>query len=888
MSLLRWRSARTSVFLLLLITLSACQLGPAPLRVPENPEPSPTPLLAEVFMRVQLDYLEVEKLDESELLSQALLSLERSIPELRVQLPPEHEGDHFRVLLYEQPLATLAPPATLRALLNELQPLLLNLNQRLPDYSVRHLEQVALLGLMPALDQHSVVLPPTNYAEFNENTQGRFAGVGIVVGMRDEQLTILSVMEDGPAQQAGLATDDRVLRIDGEETSGMSLNAIVQRLRGPIGTSIELDLARDNTELTVTLQRADIEVPSTATLDLPLGEEAASGKLRYVRLRMFQANTSQDLEEHLADLEDVRGLILDMRGNPGGLLREAIRVSDLFLPPNKRIVSTQTNSDLDGFDSHQLLLPSALQEIPLVILVNAESASASEIVSAALQAHQRAIVVGEPTFGKGTVQSVWPVVDDFGLKLTIARYLTPENRSIQDVGVTPNLRLDPLRFSPETVRLRSLQQEPQDGALVLHYLRMPQDAMVLDELPLNEDVLAQDDFVRVAQTLLEQRTTDEPLSQTLQRLHPQLQREAEAEILRQLRQQADLDWALSAPSTADHQLELQLITEQQNTEGMWEEVLSPLRPKRPLRLRVQALNAGDTTLERLLVTTESPQAWLNHLEFPFGRLAPGESESWTHLLPLDEKTPPFWLPVTFRAFAGADQELLTRHVRWSLEPEPVAKLQMELAFRDNGDFHSQGNGDGIPQATETIALPFRLTWQGSDTPEQLIVIAASTEDRLEWLRDRVEFDEVRAGEEIEDHLLVRLPPALADTGRWQIVIFSQRSDQPLWRYQWDGDEAPHSPLVGPTVEPAFVFQADILSTYSTERIWQLQAHDAEGLRDAFWFVNQRQQAYLPLNGVPTSALSVATELEKGQNEIELFVRDRFGLATRLRWFVWRE
>ena len=213
------------------ILLSGCLPGLSGPELPEEPEPSPTPLLAEVLMRIQLDYLELGRLDFSELQEAALLALEREIAEVRV-VTPQSKSESQRILFRESTLVKLDSPLSLREMYEGLQSLILKLHEKLPEYQSTELELIALGAIMSSLDPHSVVLPPSSYAEFNENTRGRFAGVGIVIGIRDKQLTIISLMEGGPAERAGLRIGDQVKEIDGESTKKMSLSAIMQGLRG--------------------------------------------------------------------------------------------------------------------------------------------------------------------------------------------------------------------------------------------------------------------------------------------------------------------------------------------------------------------------------------------------------------------------------------------------------------------------------------------------------------------------------------------------------------------------------------------------------------------------------------------------------------------------------
>ena len=866
------------------ILLFGCLPGLSGPELPEEPEPSPTPLLAEVLMRIQLDYLELGRLDFPELQEAALLALEREIAEVRV-VTPQSKSESQRVLFREKTLVKLDSPLSLREMYEGLQSLILKLREKLPEYQSTELELIALGAIMSGLDPHSVVLPPSSYAEFNENTRGRFAGVGIVIGIRDKQLTIISLMEGGPAERAGLRIGDQVKEIDGESTKKMSLSAIMQGLRGEIGSRMDLTVERSGKEITYELQREDIQISSSDSVDLRFDDGIP---VRYIRLKLFQEDTSTDLEKQLENLDSVAGLILDLRGNPGGLLQEAIRVSDLFLPPEKRIVSTQTNTDLTSYDSHQLLSSPKIQNIPIVVLVNGQSASASEIVSAALKVNNRAIVVGEQTFGKGSVQSIWGMPGNFGLKMTIAHYLTPDNLSIQDVGVQPDLQLDPLYLSENDIHLRSLQQESKAENYILHYMRDSEDEETDMDKPLSAAEIENDDYVRIAVRLLREHLPyQEPMKATLARSHPMLQAQAEKEVVIEISKQAELDWTLSSPSPTELP-ELQISFEQEIDLGVWEGITPPFASDRKLRIKVQLENKGSMPMERVLVVSESSIDWLDDIEFPFGKLEGGEKGLWVREIDVDQQENPSWLPLDFLVLEGEDQELLRKEFLWSVIPDELPTFSMGFQLIDNGTAGSVGNGDGIPQSGETLALKVNLEMQDPQELEEVVLRIGSSEDGLIWLQDRVEWKSLKDGQSYEENLLVRIPQGIEQFGRWQVALFVPRVDQALWNYHWMGKIGPEAIVEPPVLQTNFISDDLPILTGDEELIWKIDLSDDGGMEDLLCFVNGRKLNYFSLNNKRSEALVWNSPLLEGKNLIELVARDSQGASIRHQWHVWRE
>ncbi|MGA1126962.1 MAG: S41 family peptidase [bacterium] len=866
------------------ILLSGCLPGLSGPELPEEPEPSQTPLLAEVLMRIQLDYLELGRLDFSELQEAALLALEREIAEVRV-VTPQSKSESQRILFRESTLVKLDSPLSLREMYEGLQSLILKLHEKLPEYQSTELELIALGAIMSSLDPHSVVLPPSSYAEFNENTRGRFAGVGIVIGIRDKQLTIISLMEGGPAERAGLRIGDQVKEIDGESTKKMSLSAIMQGLRGEIGSRMDLTVERSGKEITYELQREDIQISSSDSVDLRFDDGIP---VRYLRLKLFQEDTSTDLEKQLDNLDSVAGLILDLRGNPGGLLQEAVRVSDLFLPPEKRIVSTQTNTDLTSYDSHQLLSSPKIQNIPIVVLVNGQSASASEIVSAALKVNNRAIVVGEQTFGKGSVQSIWGMPGNFGLKMTIARYLTPDNLSIQDVGVQPDLQLDPLYLLENDIHLRSLQQESKAENYILHYMRDSEDEETDMDKPLSAAEIENDDYVRIAVRLLREHLPyQETMKATLARSHAMLQAQAEKEVVSEILQQAKLDWTLSSPSPTELP-ELQISFEQEIDLGVWQGITPPFAPDRKLRIKVQLENKGSMPMERVLVVSESSIDWLDDIEFPFGKLEGGEKGLWVREIDVDQQENPSWLPLDFLVLEGEDQELLRKEFLWSVVPDALPTFSMGFQIIDNGSAGSVGNGDGIPQSGETLALKVNLEMQDPQELEEVVLRIGSSEDGLIWLQDRVEWKSLKDGQSYEENLLVRIPQGIEQLGRWQVALFVPRVDQALWNYHWMGKIGPEARVEPPVLQTNFIRDDLPILTRDEELIWNIDLSDDNGLEDLQCFVNGKKLNYFSLNNKRSEALVWNSPLLEGKNLIELVARDSLGASIRHQWHVWRD
>ncbi len=293
----------------------------------------------------------------------------------------------------------------------------------------------AIQGMLNALDPHSSYMKPDEYKELQVETKGSFSGIGIEISQKEGVLTVVSPIEGTPADKAGLKPNDKIIKIGDKSTKDMTLTEAVKLLRGPKGTEVSISIFRDGlTELKeITLKRDVIPIKSVRFERLEDG-------YGYIRISNFLTKTIDDFKAALAALEeqgDIKGLILDMRNNPGGLLEQAVKISDEFLDEG---LVVYTDGRVENQRMKFMAYPNGQKNhYPIVVLVNEGSASASEIVAGALQDHKKAIVIGTQTFGKGSVQTVIPLPDGSAVRLTTARYYTPNGRSIQAKGITPDI-----------------------------------------------------------------------------------------------------------------------------------------------------------------------------------------------------------------------------------------------------------------------------------------------------------------------------------------------------------------------------------------------------------------------------------------------------------------
>jgi carboxyl-terminal processing protease len=415
---------------------------------PKNYDLRQLKVVNEVLKNVRDKYVDPKRVKPKDMLLSSLNYVQRDVAQIivihdetspTVKVRVDTQEREFRV---DNVLGLWDVSARLREIFDFVQE-----NLKGTEVDLREVEYAACNGMLHTLDPHSVLLSPEAYKEMNLSTSGQFGGLGIVISIRDQQLTVMNPMPGTPAFRAGVKKYDRIVKIGGESTLNMGLNEAVQHLRGAPGTKVTVWIRRDGPDgwqqaKPFELTREVIKVQSVESK--PLGDG-----IGYIRLKQFQANTAKDLDEALVSLRkngEIKGIVLDLRGNPGGLLEQAARVADKFLTSGP-IVATVGNPGSGEDREEKVAHPDGTEpNYPIALLINGSSASASEIVAGALKNHDRAVLIGETSFGKGSVQLVFTELPDrAALKLTIAQYLTePGDISIQGTGVTPDIELDPM------------------------------------------------------------------------------------------------------------------------------------------------------------------------------------------------------------------------------------------------------------------------------------------------------------------------------------------------------------------------------------------------------------------------------------------------------------
>ncbi|HYO53112.1 MXAN_5808 family serine peptidase [Archangium sp.] len=642
-----------------------------------------------------------------------------------------------------------------------------NKNMR-PIDDTRDIEYAAVNGMLSTLDPHSVLLRPEVYREMKLSTKGEFGGLGFVIQMREGNLTVVKVLPKTPAHRAGIQKDDQIKKIGEESTVNMDLNEAVSKLRGPVDSRVSITVERKGWEKPrpMTLNRAMISIESVQ-------HKLLAGNVGYVRLKNFQGNTTRDLQAALTEMRrqteskgGLKGVVLDMRGNPGGLLEQAIQVSDTFLS-NGTIVSTVGLSD--KLREEKRARPDEGEDAyPVAVLVNAGSASASEIVAGALKNLNRAVIIGRQTFGKGSVQVLYDFPDDSALKLTIAKYLTPGDVSIQEVGIVPDIELVPSAVTDERVLVFAPRKTIGEADLDQHFgnpnsdsvakkredvlgREKPQESvkyLKLDEKQQQAIAKKQEEAAKNPETAAKDKahgTSANPLLDidsvgTGEELDDQMDAESQDEVKEDFEVQFARDYVLQMPYTDRRQMlqkgkdfvEKKRREEEQRINSAisalnvdWSAGATPKDAKlaatfspaadqriaagETFDLVLTAENKGTEALKRVRAWTESDNYYIDRREFLIGSLAPGEKKTWKVKVKLPKDLTSRRDEVTVKFFDdnGALPTTLVSELNFTELPRPAFAFNWQVV-----DECESCNRDGVAQRGEDITLVMDVTNTG--------------------------------------------------------------------------------------------------------------------------------------------------------------------------------
>ncbi|MFN3198191.1 MAG: MXAN_5808 family serine peptidase [Bradymonadia bacterium] len=734
-------------------------------------------VLNRAVIRIKENYVDPERIDERKMIGAAMQAIQRDVAELLVDVEKDDDGAPVKITVRIAEASEsfeVDDVDNLWKLSFKFKDIFKFIQANLKHHKkLRDVEYAAIDGMLSTLDPHSVLLRPEDHQEMKLSTRGKFGGLGIVISVREGQLVVVNPIEDTPASRAGVKAGDKLVQIGLDSTVNMALSEAVDMLRGPPNTKADIWLMREGWKKPrkFTLTRANIKVKSVTYKPL-------KKKIGLVRLRSFQGTTAQELKVAIKklsrEMKGLEGLIIDLRGNPGGLLDQAIKVSDMFIKSGTLVTTVGVGDKLR--EQKVATKAETRADLPLAVLINDGSASASEIVAGALKNHNRAVLVGQRSFGKGSVQVIYDNKDDSAIKLTIAQYLTPGDISIQSVGVAPDIQVKPITLTEnDTDFFRSEAFKRGEDELDMHlehksseiskaqrpthrvrYLQDPEKAKEIAESP---NKIIEDFEIEIATALLSQiKESHRPTF--LEKAGGVVQQFADREqgkIADNLEARG-VQWAAkpkdSGKNKAQGSVALELSTQE------------PIGAGDEFTFTATITNTGKTPFHQLRAFSRSRNSFFDGREFLFGTVPPGASRSWSLKLKMPKsiltRRDEVWLE--FRdAFTGEVAVSRTlkkpgKAVVKGLPTAPSIKISTaqlprpRFALTWRVDDSKLGNNDGLLQRGEEAELVVGITNVGEGRSFTTLATLRNDKDqpggRAVFIkRGRVNRDDMKPGDE---------------------------------------------------------------------------------------------------------------------------------------------
>ena len=710
-----------------------------------------TQIVSPVISYVNKYYIDKNKIEPVEMLKEGLSKLEQIIDEVLIEFPENRKSKNFTVQVMDNRKSfnykNITDIKDLTGIFDEVFAYI-GANYQPADKTYLEIEYAVVDAILKTLDSNSGIITPKIYKEFMIETEGSFGGLGIVIGIREGQLTVISPIEGTPAYLAGVKSKDKIVQIEDGSTINMSLLEAVSKLRGPKGTKVNIHVMREgfSNPKKFTIKRATIKIESVDAFVL---EE----NILYIKLRDFQKNSLSSIKEKANKLtgdniNSADGIILDLRGNPGGLLEQSKKISDLFLQSGN-IVTTQIGNDKKTYSASNDFYE---YRGKIVVLVDSGSASAAEIVAGALKNNNRALIVGEQTFGKGTVQQIFNLKDNAALKLTIASYLTPGDISIQDIGITPDIALQRVTLSKDNIDLIPNQSRNSDDKDSLQSIETPKYSIKFLEIntdpeedlleeALNSkqklDKISSDFAVLLSINIIKNSASPDTLSD-INFIENEINKYSineENKISLKLKD-LSIDWSQS--DNYKNASEIAVNINKSKT---------IVKAGDKIDISIDVKNIGGSPIQRLYAVTDSDNPVFNNKEYIFGKISAGQTKTWTNsfeipkwALSRDDK-----VELIFKDYNKNTINTYNVNVKTKQLPRPRFAFNYEIL--DDGKLGTKGNGNGIPEVNEIIGLKLKLKNIGNGVSEKsTLLLKNNVGEDLYLKKGRIKIEDIKPGE----------------------------------------------------------------------------------------------------------------------------------------------
>ncbi len=862
----------------------------------------------QAFMYIDAFYVDPKRVVPMKLLESAFRAVESQYPEVIVDLAPDKKMVTVRARGFDRSfdLSVLAGTADIARALDQVVGFVA---ERLgADVEKDKLLYLAVNGALRELDPHTNIFSTKHFKEFKTSTSGSFGGIGFTFNALDGELTIISPIPDTPAARAGLQSGDKIVFIDGVPTTNMSSDTAVGRMRGEPGTPVTLTVAREgwNEPRDFPIVREIIKIISVESR-LLTGEDGPP--VVYARVKNFQTDTSAELAAAIRKLETpaTAGVILDMRDNPGGLLDEAVKLADGFLEEGA-IVSTRNRSGRGKVDAAGRF-DRPFTRLPLILLVNRGSASASEIVSAALQ-DKRALLIGERTFGKGSVQQAFPLSDGGGVLLTVAQYLTPGEVSIQSIGVEPDIVLDPVLVSAERLQLAAVKSHMGESDL---------ENAFSDWGNSRREAVASQRFLRTEDREHDKMTKkrEERREPTEQEKAAKLAAEFEVRLARRIlgaaRGRQDAATRAGLLKVAQEVMAASVPEEEKKigaalaactidwtagnaAAGATAKLVARLPQGQVLKagektgITVAVTNTGGETLHHVWGRTLSTNPLLKNIDFAFGTLAPGQTREWTAPFEVPGAVEERWdtLSLILQANGAGPVTVSGGSIETKSRPSPEYAYRYTITDENLKD--KSKNGDGRLEEGERAKISVEVTNCGqAESPLLEINLSADEKEELYLEEARCKIEKfATSSAQIAPFSFKVIRPL--ESGKVRVGL--SFTDRAAGGYLMDGFEIPtNAPYraVESRVPPRIILVEPMpLVTDAAQLTLSLSTTDDGSVKDIVVYRGEKKLTYARnREGTAPFPLTLTVPLENGSNRVVIIARDDKDIPAQKVLYVHR-
>ncbi|OGQ07016.1 MAG: hypothetical protein A3G32_07415 [Deltaproteobacteria bacterium RIFCSPLOWO2_12_FULL_40_28] len=845
---------------------------------------------------IQRHYYDPQRINPLKMLQSGLMALSQQIPELIVKFSDENDkieikvGNTIQMIPLEKAnrlYDILKPTAQIFTFVAKIYQ-----GEIEPDKR----EYAFINGMLEKLDPHSNFLAPEIFKEFKTQTEGEYGGIGIVVGIKEDDLTVIAPIEDTPSMKLGIKAEDKILEIDHIPTINMPLSEAVEKLRGKVGSLVTLTLKRkDKDPWEVTITREKIIIQSVKSKMVIKDKK----RIAILRVRSFQEDTFEDMAKALETMGIFDGVILDLRDNPGGLLDQSLEMADLFLKQGDLLYTV--GADPAKQEVTKATPGNEFGNQPVVVLVNQGSASASEIVAGALKNNDRALVIGAQTFGKGSVQSLFSLANGAAIKITIAQYLTPGHISIQAVGITPDIRIVPTRimknqpfdlWDDENYGEKNLDEHLENSKFLVQekpsfqyrYLDTTNPDQDQKESEYTATINEAKDYVLSVALNLMTRSHLGTRNDLLEKAIPWLTSEnknQDKQITRALNEQK-IDWS-EPPSETTKPIQLKFVTTSEVIDKATNIPLGKLIGGTEAIWKLKITNQSGADLYRVIGVVKSENPIINQKEFVFGYLSNGETREAVVNIKTPDDFSDFDEPTQIEIHTANAPNTYQITKPMMFVEKNKAHLGYSYTLIDDGTLGSKGNGNGLPEKGETLVLNLHVFNQGQENAQDVLANIKNSEGTEIIIKEgRALIGKLEGDQEKQAHLSFVIPSnSSKDEIKIDLGIMDKKSKAGLV----DSLTLPLGGVKTIKIDPPFgdkqlppVVQIKERILSSDQKFLKLtgQAIDEKALEDVMIFVGGKKVYYQAAPHEQTNKiLSFTTDipLDAGSNFISIQARD---------------